>query len=1343
MACGRDKPHETGSAGLRSWVFELWLALFVAAPVFGATPPPPAVAFVGVWDRALPMLAEAGQELGVRTVARKPAELVEELRANPASSYAVIFLLNLDSKDAVALKESFLASSAANPGRKLIPLDKRAVHAELDKAGLLTSDINIPKYWRPNGETNIRRLLNYTAITYLGRQGQIEPPVLVPDYGLYDPEREEPFSTFESCRGFKADRHRWKPGMPVAAILIQQSFWVTHDTKVIDAQVYALEKCGVNAVVIFGDSQAQVTGLLKETHPDLIVEDRHGAMWESPQLLEELDVPYLRPVSMLGYTLDEWLADPQGLSHRDVGMFMTLQESWGTIEPVVIGGLKANLQGYRLHEPYPSGVDKFARRAAAWLKLRSKPNAEKRVALIYYNKGLGKDDLMRGSPTGAFLDGPESLVRFLPRLQQRGFTVTKLPKDVDELVGWMRKDGHLLAPWMQGELEALVDSGSPVLIPLSRYQQWFEQKLSPANQKAVIDAFGPPPGRIMVVERQGEKCIVIPRIELGNVLLAPQPERGETMDDKLLHSRDVPPPHNYLAFYWWLEEEAKADVVVHWGTHGSLELLPGKEAGLTRDCWTDICVGNMPVVNLWIMDNLGEATLSRRRSYALLVDHMVPPAINASAADKFTTLQDEFDKYHSLEEGLLKAEYRKRIVGRIREEKLDEELGIKTVNGAISESDLGRVGEHIDYLFEARTPLTLHVLGQPPAPECLTPYLVSILGKPFLGHLERALHETNRPSSEVQKRLWLEKRGAEFLKAAMAGQSPAGVAITGDLQKDVEFAKDVLGRLNRADGEITGLLRALEGRYVQPGPGPEPIRNPNSVPGGRNLYALNPEEIPTRPAWEVAVQLVDEMLKTKHPKKIGFDLNGMETMRDFGVMEAQILYLMGVRPVWDRNNLAIDVELIPREELKRPRIDVFVAMGGMYKENFPTRVELLDKAVRLASSAREADNSVREGTASMESRLEAAGMAHGQALQLAGARIFGTKPGNMSGTKILYLVPRSGVWDKEDEIADVYIDNMSYVYTKGAWGQKVAGLYEQAIQGTDLLVRVWASNMTSQLSNHHAYEYLGGLSMAVKKLTGKEPEAVIADVRDPNGARMRDFQEVLATTLQAELLNRKWVEGMKQHGYAGAGHAAELVKNTFGWSVTRPGSIADVTWSEIQSVYIDDKYKLGLRDWFEKENPHALAELAATLLEAGRTGHWNANPQALRELSRLYGELAAKYGESGGLVSGGNTKLQEFITRQLTAPGDAAGAALAAKFSAAIEQAAGAAANKPASPPKAMAAAATVAKNIVGQKLALAEQPAAPSVDPVEEQRVIYLRAAAGAAVLLAGLGFLGRKGAM
>jgi cobaltochelatase CobN len=379
---------------------------------------------------------------------------------------------------------------------------------------------------------------------------------------------------------------------------------------------------------------------------------------------------------------------------------------------------------------------------------------------------------------------------------------------------------------------------------------------------------------------------------------------------------------------------------------------------------------------------------------------------------------------------------------------------------------------------------------------------------------------------------------------------------------------------------------------------------------------------------------------------------------------------------------------------------------------------LIDKAIRLVSSVQEEANYVREGTLATEARLIRRGMAPAEARSLAATRIFGTKPGNLSGTNILYLVPRSGVWDKSGEVAGVYIDNMSFAYGGDVWGRKIDGLYQEAIQGTDLLVRVWASNMTSQLSNHHAYEYLGGLSMAVKQLTGKEPQAYIADVRDPNRARMREFTEVMATTFSTELLNKRWVEGMKEHGYAGAGHVAELVKNTFGWSVTRGDGVSDETWRQIYSVYVEDKYNLGIAKWMEESNPHALQELSATMLEAARKGYWNASAETVASLSKIYARSVVEHGDSGGLVSGGNRHLAEYVGKTLRAPGNIGTAALASSMGRALA----AVRHPPAPPPLSMprlnapvgrSARAAGAAAISGLKLELARSRRAPPPVPV------------------------------
>lgn len=1314
------------------------LFLVLSSAVVSAAEPLRA-AFVGIWDRSLPTVDTACREAGVTASYFRSPEFAHPKAGDDAAKYDVVFVLNLEAGDAPLIAERLKEAKSKNPQQHVLALDTRGSQADLQKVGVLESDEKIINYWRPNGAINIRRLIHYCLVQYFHGTGAVEPPVLIPEAGYYDPDREESFETISSYKEFKASRQRWKEEAPVAVLIIQQSFWVTHDLKVVDAEVRALEKQGLNTVVVFGDREEKVVSLLRDAKPTLVIEDRHGAMWQSNALLKELDAPYLRPISMLASTIEEWQQNPTGMLHRDIGLFMSLQESWGTIEPVVVGGLLASIQGFRLHEPIPDRIDTFAARAAKWASLRQKPNAEKKVAFIYYNKSLGQDDLMRGSPTGGFLDGPESLTRFLPELEKAGYKLSNAPGTSAALIDAIRKAGRNIGPWAQGDLEKMVDEGSPVLIPLSTYRRWFEEKLSPESRRAVIEKFGEPPGRIMVVTRNGEPQIVVPRIEFGNIILTPQPERGEKQDQTLLHSRDIPPPHNYLAFYWWLQEQYQADAIVHWGTHGSLELLPGKENGLSKDSWSDICVGHLPVVDLWITDNLGEATLARRRSYAELVDHMVPPTMSAGLNDQFKALHEDIHKFRTLEDGLLKEEFRKRITAQAAEEKLKDAAKPENPDQPLSDAAVARLDAHLHNLYESTTPMRLHVFGEPPTAAETAPYLVRILGQPFLDHLAASENSAQHLFDNKQDR---RESAARFLGTALEGKPPAEISMTPDLEKDLAFAREMRERLQKSGpAEVAGLIHALAGGYVEAGPGPDPVRNPSSVPTGKNLYSLNPEEIPNRAAWDVARQLVDDLIRTRHPKKIAMDLNGMNTMRDFGVMEGQILYLLGVRPIWNQNNLVIDVELIPAEELKRPRVDVFIAMGGQYKENFPSRVALLDKAVRMAAAAPEADNPVHAGVASVESRLLQRGFSSARASQYAVARIFGTKPGNMSGTNILYLVPRSGVWDKDADIISVYMDSMSYVYSGDTWGEKIDGLYEEALQGTDTILRVWASNMTSELSNHHAYEYLGGLNMAVKKVTGKTPQAVIADVRDPSGAKVRDFEEVLATSLRSELLNKHWIEGMKSHDYAGAGHISELVKNTFGWSVVRPESVTQTTWNELYDVYVKDSYQLGLAEWFERVSPHAMQEMTATMLEAARKGIWKASPEQVSTLAHLYAESVKRHGDSGGLVSGGNTRLVDYTAKALGVGGKPEDAQLAEAMKRSIESSSSAAtaANK-VNGPKLESAAATPkpAENTPApQRETAAKSPATRMPFPIWEV------AAVAVVALLIGAGFMRKSGSL
>ena len=1184
--------------------------------------PPLSAQFLGAWDRALPLLERAAEEAGWRVRFASGPE-VATVEPDTLAEADVVLVLNLPPETAPTLARNLQAAREQRPDLPVLALDHRDSQAGLQRRGLLEEDDELRAYWRAAGLENYRRMYAWLA-RRIGRQEvEVLPPLQVPTAALWHPDADRFFSDVEAYLSWLDHAGRPGTGRRRVAIVTQQSFLVLGDTAVHAAVVRELEARGLAVAVLYADRQDTLLDMLHTWKPELLLDDGHA----SPMLLAgatELDVPQMKMISMLRTTLDEWRRSPLGLDPGDVSLHLLAQEVYGIIDPQVVGGLRASIQGYRVHEPDPERVAHLGRRVLGWLRLREKTPSERRIAIVYYHKYLSRGDLLRGSPSGAFLDGPSSLVRVLRSMRDAGYSVDPLPADAEELLALLQARGRNVAAWAAGDLRRLVLDGDPILVPVATYRQWL-QELPPEVVRSVTDAHGPPPGKQMVWHENGRDFLVIPRVDLGGVVLLPQPARGPENDERLLHARDVPPPHQYLAAYLWLQKEAEVDAVVHFGTHGSELLLPTKGTGLGPEDFGDICMGDLPAVTPWVLDNVAEATLARRRAYAVLVDHLTPPYEAAGLAPELEALFRDLQQFRTLEPGIVRERYRQRISEAARE------TGMAPPGSSdLDDVALDGVWKELHAIRERVAPMSLHVLGKSPPPERLIAMVASMLGRDFTEDLG------GREAAE------------ETLRAALLeGRDDARKG----LGRWAEPAADAQRRLLACGAEIRNLLRALDGGFVPPGPGNDPVRNPAAVPTGRNLYALNPEEIPTRTAWEVGVNLGRQLLERRPGlRKVAFDLNAFETMRDYGVLEAEILWLLGTRPVWDENDLVVDVELVPRDELDHPRLDVFIAIAGAMRDNFPSRVRLLDRAIRLAAAQKEADNHLRAGVEHQEEALRAAGFSPERARALAPARIFGQKPGEY-GTRILYLVPQSGAWTQEDEVARVYLENMSYVYTGDLWGEKIESLYEGAMQGVDLVLRNWASNMMSPLSNHHVYEYAGGLSMAVAAVTGREPDLLLNDVRD-RAPRLRDFASVMREEFHATLLNPKWIEGMKEHGYAGAGQMAELVKNSFGWSVTRPGSVPQATWEAIHALYLEDRASLGLREWFQRVNPAAFQEIAATLLEAARKGYWETAEKTLQGLAREYARSVAEHGLSAGLVAGGNEALQETVRKLLGGPAD-------------------------------------------------------------------------------------------
>lgn len=1208
---------------------------------------------IGGWDYGETMFDRAAIGIGMNAKF-VTTEDTEQVTTDQLKAADIVFLLNLKPDGAGTLKDRVTEAKKAKPGLLVLSLAQRDTQKSFEQAGLMVSDTEIYKYWRYNGFENTKRLLTYVRVKHLKGQGEILPPVVVPDFGLYHAAASDLFPDVPSYIEWAKKTGHFQLGAPKVALLVQQGFLMTGDTKVYEAVVNALEKRGVNVAVFFGGyAVGKQKEMLDAWKPELIIDDHHAgtAIKEGGT---ELDVPIIKNAMLLRSTVDEWQASVQGMLPADVGLHYLRQEFTGVIDVIVTGAMKANVGGFKLHEPIPDRVERLAGRVVSWINLRKKANAEKKIAIIYYNKYLGKSDVGRGSATGAFLDGPESLFQVLKSLKDQGYTFTKFPKDTKELLEWMKRDGRNVGTWADGDLAELVRDGKPVLLPTSEYEKWFAT-LSDANRDSVTKAYGAAPGAQMTT--QDRKAIVLPRIDLGNVILLPQPARGPENDEKLLHARDIPPPHQYLACYWWLQKDFKADAVVHFGTHGTELLLPGKAHGMSADNFGDICIGNMPNINPWIIDNIAEALTAKRRAYAVTVDHLTPPLETTGLSPELQNLHTDIDKFAALEESLLKQKYRKSISDAARKAAFTKKAG------ELDDKEIEQVAFQLHQVEMSVTAVKLHVLGIEPEEKHLIPFLTSMLGQQYLTDLGKVLPVPSHIAKEPEHiPIWVRPQLESMVKSIIVGHlSPAealqaaGARIpVGDPEKIVESLQRVVEyreRIALAGREIDNLLRALDGKFIAPGSGADPVRNPGAIPTGRNLYSLNPEEIPTKQAWEVGVQLVDQLLKTRPDlRKVALDMNGHETIRDYGVTEAQALYLMGVRPVWDHNNLCVNVEIIPRDQLKRPRIDVFLALGGSMRDTFSSRVKLIDKAIRLVSELDEPDNFVRAGTQIKADELTNRGLPPDKVKQFAPARIFGAKPGS-HGTNILYLIPKTGAWDDRKEIAEIYMQNMSFAFSGDAWGENVPGLYNDALKGTDIVLRTWTSNMTGPITNHHVNEYAGGLSLAIETATGKQPKLFFNDIRGT--PKVRDFDEVLATEAHITMLNPKWLKGMMENSYAGAGMMAEVVRNTSAWEATRKGAVSQELWNEIHAVYVKDKHGLHLKEWMDKENPFARQEIFATLLEAARKGDWKTDEKTRRELALEYASSVAKHGDSAGLATGGNLKLQAEVSNLLNSPGDA------------------------------------------------------------------------------------------
>jgi len=1109
----------------------------------------------------------------------------------------------------------------------------------------------IERYWINGGGENIRRLYNYVGHHFLGLESvPVEPPVELPVTGIYHPKAPTPFVNLESYLEWYKD-HGYDSQKPLVGMKFFKTWVAREQLDPVNALVASLEAKGANVVPIYLmnakerahesdydelslfkiDGQVMINSLVNYIH--------HGGPAPHTARVEHLaglDVPLLHAV-VSTLTVEQWELSTQGMPVSSIHMLLIPPELRGSIDPVVVAAGKTLPSGDTVSVAIPEQVEHFAGRVMGWSMLGIKPNSEKKVAIIYYNYPSGKSNPAGASNLNVF----RSLPKVLEAMADTGYNTSSLSEDELEYI--LTHEVRNIGSTEKHALKGLVENGNVALLPEETYLDWFYQ-LPQEKQDQLVAAWGPAPGDTMVyTDGNGKRFLVIPRLQLGNVIVAPQPLRADAGDDRQnYHSTSLPPTHQYVAFYLWLNNEFGADAIIHFGTHGTLEFLPGKERLLAAHDWPMLLVQDMPVIYPYIMDNLGEGLTARRRGSAVLISHLTPPLIAAGLYGELVLIHDYIHYYYESGVEIVQQGYREAILKLVSELHLHHDMGVDLNNITDFDEFLTDLHLYLHELEDQKMPYGMHTFGQLPDEWLLVATVREMLGKRYKKLVEEMLEDQLQGLTSLQQEKLLEETVDEILNRLLLEGLPTEVVqdellgqvneeLTALLNNALKYWNDFLDCK-----EIEALLGALSGKYIMPGPGGDPLRNPGAIPTGRNLTAIDPATIPTPVAWAIGKKLTDDLLAdyyAKHgqyPDKIAISLWGGETLRTHGVAEAQALYLLGVEPIWQGGNaggLVTGVKLIPREQLGRPRIDVVMSITGIHRDLFPNLIVLLHKAVMLAAQANEEDNYVRQNTLKLLEKLESAGITGDQAFKLATGRIFSAETGGY-GTG-LTQVENSGSWETDLELAEIYFQNQGYLYGDGIWSQLNTELFKDVLSGTKLALLTRSSNLYGMLTTDDPYQYLGGLGLAIRTLDGTTPELWIANLRDPNNARMQTAEKFLTDELRSRYWNELWIEGQINEGLSGASQIARVLENLWGWQVMAPEIVGDFMWETFKAIYVDDKYNMGINDWFNQHNPYAFQSLVGRMLEAIRKDYWDASEDTIRQLTDAYSRSVNQFGPAG------------------------------------------------------------------------------------------------------------------
>lgn len=1086
------------------------------------------------------------------------------------------------------------------------------------------------QYWLGGTAGNLANLVRFHVRRYAAGERaayrDVAPaadPVVYPEVGLWHPSLPG-LGIVEDARVLPAARG----ARGTVGVLVGRSYVLAGNTAHYAAVVRALEARGLAVRPMFASALDARPALARHagvedagdgawratpnsSRPDALVNLTGFSLVGGPAyndapaaraVLAALDAPYLALQTLEFQSVAEWRADARGLNPLQATLQVAIPELDGAVAPAVYGGRGAGTpdRPAAASEPVAERVAAAADRVAALVRLRRTARAERKVAVVLFNFPPNAGN----TGSAAYLNVFPSLFRTLHALRQAGYAV-----DVPESVDALREavcEGNRERAGAPANVHARVSAERHVA-----REPWLAE---------VERTWGAAPGRQLTDGRD----LFVMGARFGNVFVGVQPAFGWEGDPmRLLFEGGFAPTHAFCAFYRWVREDFGADAVLHFGTHGALEFMPGKQVGLSGDCWPERLVGALPNVYLYASNNSSEGTLAKRRGAATLVSYLTPPVTNAGLYRGLQELKGTLDRWRQAPDA---------------ERASTAEL-VQAQGAAVELCDAeptwaaDTVAAHVERLRarlleveQALIPMGLHTVGEamPAAARVDTLVAMAQAGRPELElpPVAELLAGSGATDAALRAADDVARVAVEALVDVDRGRGAAD-AVLARAGYDVRAAApllDEMGRLNAllaADHETPGILRALDGRYVEPAPGGDLLRTPAVLPTGRNLYGFDPYRVPSAAAVLEGRRRAD-LLLARHaadghgvPESVAFVLWGTDNMKSEGAPVAQALALLGAVPRFDAVGRLAGARLVPLAQLGRPRVDVVLSVSGIFRDLLPLQMRLLAEAALLAAQADEpvGQNFVRaHALATVAER--------GCTLEDAALRVFGNADGAY-GSNVNLLV-ESGRWSDPDELAEQFVRRKCFAYGVKAAPVARPELMQRALADVALSFQNLDSVELGATDIDQYVEALGGVQRAVARAAGREVPAYLGD-HTTQTAAVRTLGEQVELESRTRLLNPKWYEAQLAAGYEGARNVAGHVTTTLGWSATG-GARAVPRW-----VYgaVGDTFVLdaAMRERLAALNPHAASAIAERLLEASDRGYWAPDAATLDALRDAAAEL--------------------------------------------------------------------------------------------------------------------------